>query len=96
MDFWTQYSNDLAPVAAWGTILALLAVGLSFGGRRSLRLRARRSIRVMITTPEELHHGLKLAAALPLADLRRGHPHWPGHKPLTYQFDVPAQVVLLV
>jgi hypothetical protein len=53
-----------------GAILALLAIGLSFGGRRSQRLRARRSIRVMIRVPpgrRELHHGLKLAAALPLA-----------------------------
>jgi hypothetical protein len=33
MNFWTQYSNELARAAAWGTIFAVLAVGLYFGGR---------------------------------------------------------------
>jgi hypothetical protein len=49
-----------------------------------------------VTTVEELRHGLKLAADPSVGGLRRGHPHWTGHKPLTYQFDVPAHVVLLV
>ena len=44
MDFWTQYSNELARAAAWGTILALLAAGLYFGGRWYISYRKKHAI----------------------------------------------------
>ena len=44
MSFWTQYSNELARAAAWGTIFALLAVGLYFGGRWYISYRKEHAI----------------------------------------------------
>src|SRR4029077_13691617 len=39
-----QYSNELARAGAWGTILALLAVGLYFGGRWHIDYRQKHAI----------------------------------------------------
>ena len=44
MDFWTQYSNELARAAAWGTIFALLAGGLYFGRRWYISHRKKHAI----------------------------------------------------
>jgi hypothetical protein len=44
MDFWAQYSNELARAGAWGTILALLAVGLYFVGRWYISYRKKHAI----------------------------------------------------
>ena len=44
MGFWTQYSNELARAAAWGTIFAVLAVGLYFGGRWYIHYRKERAV----------------------------------------------------
>ena len=44
MDFWTQYSNELARAAAWGTIFAVLAVGLYFGGKWYIHYRKKQAI----------------------------------------------------
>jgi hypothetical protein len=44
MDFWTQYSNELARAAAWGTIFAVLAVGLYFGGKWYIHYRKKHAI----------------------------------------------------
>jgi|SRR6185295_7837876 hypothetical protein len=44
MDFWAQYSNELARAGACGTISALLAVGLYFGGRWYIGYRKKHAI----------------------------------------------------
>jgi hypothetical protein len=44
MDFWTQYSNELARAAAWGTIFAVLAVVLYFGGKWYIHYRKKHAI----------------------------------------------------